>query len=68
MDYNSQNESSFRNVRVHSLTFSYTPESMRCESRTSLLAHTLASPCLGRKPKTRVATLGLQIVGVIKTN
>ncbi len=29
---------------------------MRCDSRASLLAHTLASPCLGRKPKARVAT------------
>jgi len=68
LDYNSQNESSFGSVRVHSLTLSYTPKSMRCESRTSLLAHTFASPCLGREPKARVATLGLQIVGVIKTN
>jgi len=43
-------------VRVHSLTFSYTPGSMKCDSQASLLAHTLANPCLGRKPKARIAT------------
>jgi len=68
LDYNSQSDSSFGSVKVHSLTLSYTPENMRCESRASLLAHTLASPCFGHEPKARVATLGLQIVGVIKTN
>jgi hypothetical protein len=30
---------------------------MRCDSRASLLAHTLASPYLGCKPKTMVTTL-----------
>jgi hypothetical protein len=30
---------------------------MRCDSWTSFLAHTLASPCLGYKPEARVATL-----------
>jgi hypothetical protein len=28
---------------------------MKCDSRASLLAHTFTSPCLGRKPKARVA-------------
>jgi hypothetical protein len=44
-------------VRVHSLTLSYTPESMKCDSRASFLARTFASPCLGRKPKARVVTI-----------
>jgi hypothetical protein len=30
--------------------------SMRCDSRASLLARTLASPCLGHEPKARVVT------------
>jgi len=30
---------------------------MRCDSRASLLACTLASPCLSRKPKVKVATV-----------
>jgi len=55
-DFNSQNGSSLGNVRVHSLTLSYTPRNMRCDSHASLLAHTLASPCFGRKPKARVVT------------
>jgi len=29
---------------------------MKCESWASLLARTFVSPCLGRKPKVRVAT------------
>jgi hypothetical protein len=44
-------------VRVHSLALSYTPKNMRCDSRASLLACTLASPCLGHEPKAKVATL-----------
>jgi len=32
---------------------------IKCDFRTSLLAHTFASPCLCREPKTKVAT-GLQ--------
>jgi hypothetical protein len=55
-DYNSQSGSSLRSVRVHSLTLSCTPGSMRCGSRNPLSAHTLASPCLGCKPKVRVTT------------
>jgi len=54
---NSQSGSSLGNVKVHSLIFSYTPESMRCDSRASLLARTLANPYFGRKPKARVATV-----------
>jgi hypothetical protein len=29
---------------------------MKCDSQASLLAHTFASPCLGHKPKVKVAT------------
>jgi hypothetical protein len=29
---------------------------MKCDSQASLLARTLASPCLGREPKARVVT------------
>ncbi len=32
------------------------PESMWCDSRVSLLARNLATLCLGRKPKPKVAT------------
>jgi hypothetical protein len=42
---------------VHSLTLSYTPGSMKCDSQASLLARTFASPCFYRKPKTKVATI-----------
>jgi hypothetical protein len=38
------------------LTFSYTPKSMKCDSRASFLACTFASPCFGRKPKVKVVT------------
>jgi hypothetical protein len=40
---------------VHSLKLSYTLENMKCDSRASFLARTFASPCLGHKPKVRVA-------------
>jgi hypothetical protein len=43
-------------VRVHSLTLSYTSESIRCDSRASLFAHTLVSPCFGYELKVRVVT------------
>jgi hypothetical protein len=33
---------------------------MKCDSRVSFLACTLASPCLGRKPKVRVVTIAQQ--------
>jgi hypothetical protein len=49
-------------VRVHSLIFSYNPEKMRCDSRASFLALTLASPCISLETKVRVATVnGVQI-------
>jgi len=41
-------------VRVHSLTLSCTPGSIRFSSWASLLSRTLASPCLGHEPKARV--------------
>jgi hypothetical protein len=41
---------------VHSLTLFCTPGNMRCDSRASLLARNLASPCFGYEPKVRVAT------------
>jgi len=50
-DFNSQGGSSLGSVRVHSLTFSFIPGLF-------LLAHNLASPCLGREPKTKIATMG----------
>ncbi len=43
-------------MRVHFLTLSYTPGSIRCASRVSLLSRLLVSLCLGREPKVRVAT------------
>jgi hypothetical protein len=43
-------------VRFHSLAFTCTPESMKCDCRTSFLTRTFASPCLGHEPKARVAT------------
>ncbi len=61
-DSNSQNVSSLGSVKVHSLTLFCTPRSMRCDSRASFLARTLANPCLGHKPKARVATLSWPMV------
>jgi hypothetical protein len=55
-DSNSQSGNSLGSVKVHSLTLSYIPVKMKCDSRASLLAHTLASHYFGRKPKARVAT------------
>jgi len=55
-DSNSQSGSSLGSVRVHSLTISYIPRVMRCDSWASLLACNLASPCLGCEPKARVVT------------
>jgi len=56
-DSNSQSGSSLGSVKVHSFIVSYTPGNMKCDSRASLLAHTLASPCLGCRPKVRVAII-----------
>ncbi len=55
-DSNSQSGSSLGSVKVHSLTLSCTPRSMRCDSQDSLLARPLASLCLGREPKAKVVT------------
>jgi len=46
-------------VCEHSLTLSYTPGNMKCDSRASLLAHTFASPSFGREPKAKVVTTHL---------
>jgi hypothetical protein len=46
-------------VEVQSLTLSYTPGNMKCDSQASFLACTFASPCLGHKPKVRVVTNAL---------
>jgi hypothetical protein len=53
---NLQSGSSLGSVKVHSLTLSYIPKSMKCDSWTSLLARTFTSPYLSREPKARVAT------------
>ncbi len=53
-------ESSLESVRVHSFTLSCTPESIKCDSRASLLARTFASPCFSREPKARVVTICYQ--------
>jgi hypothetical protein len=53
---NSQSGSSLGSARVHSLTLSYTPENMKCDSQASFLACTFASPCVECKPKVRVVT------------
>jgi len=65
-DSNSQNGSSLGSVRVHSLTLSYIPGSMRCDSWASLLAYALASPCLGLEPKAKVETLYVEVANVLK--
>jgi len=52
---------SLGSVTVHSLTLSCTPKSMKCDSQASLLAHTFINPCLGCKPKAKVATIVLII-------
>jgi hypothetical protein len=54
---NSQSGSSLGSVEVHSLTFSHTPRSMKCDSRASLLAHIFVSSYLGHEPEARVVTL-----------
>jgi hypothetical protein len=42
---------------IPSLTLSYTPMSIKFDSQVFLLAHTFVSPCFGRKPKVKVATI-----------
>jgi len=46
-------------VRVHSLTPSYTPGNMRCDSSASSWPATLQPLCLGREPKARVGTFSI---------
>jgi len=46
---------SLESVRVHSLTLSCTLGSMKCDSQASYFSCTFTSPCLGCKPKARVA-------------
>jgi hypothetical protein len=58
-DFNFESGSSLGSVEVHSFTFSDTPENMKCDSPTSLLVCTFASPCLGCKPKAKIATSSL---------
>jgi hypothetical protein len=41
----------------HTLPYSQSPGSMKCDSQAFLLACTFASPCLGHEPKARV-TIG----------
>jgi hypothetical protein len=41
---------------VHSLTLSYTPGSMKCDSWDSLLTSTFTNPCLGHKLKVKIVT------------
>jgi hypothetical protein len=55
-DSNSQHGSSLGSVRVHSLTLSYIPGSMWCDSRPSSWPAPLQPHCLGHEPKVRVAT------------
>jgi hypothetical protein len=62
-DSNSQSASSVWNVGVPSLTLSYTPRSMKCDSRASLLAHTLQALALVMSPR-----LGLQQKGYCDGN
>jgi hypothetical protein len=56
-------ESSLGGVRVHSLTLSYTPGSMRCDSQASFLACNFASPYFGRKPKAKVTIASHNVFG-----
>jgi hypothetical protein len=53
-DSNSQNGSSLGSANVHSFTLSYTPKNIRCDSRASFSARTLASPYFGHEPKAIV--------------
>jgi len=57
----SQSGSCLRSVRVHSLTLSYTPESMWCDSRASSWPTSLQPLCFDHKPKARVATINLEM-------
>ncbi len=56
LDSISQSGNCLGSVRVHSLTLSYTPGSMWCDSRAFSWPTPLQPLCLGREPKARVAT------------
>jgi len=60
-DSNSQSVNSLGSLRVHSLTLSCTPESMKCDSGASYLVRTFESPYLGREPKAWVVTFRVQL-------
>ncbi len=62
---NSQNGSSLGSVSVHSFTLSYIPGSMRCDSRASFLARTLANPYLNHEPKAKVVTSKIHILYIV---
>ncbi len=49
----------------HTLPYSQSPGSMKCNSRASFLDRTFASLCLGCEPKVRVATTNLLTWGSI---
>jgi hypothetical protein len=61
-DSNSQSGSPFGSVWVHSLTLSYTPGNMKCDSRVSLSTHTFPNPCFDHEPKVRVATFIYKLI------
>jgi hypothetical protein len=50
----------------HSLTLSYTPRSMKCDSWASLLARTLVNSYFGHEPKVRVVTFLLNQITCLK--
>jgi len=51
-----QSESPFGSVWVHSLTPSYIPRGMKCDSWASLLVHTFVNSCFDCVPKAKIAT------------
>ncbi len=53
-DYNSQNGSSFGSVKVHSLTFLWTPKSMRCDPGLPSWPTTLQAIALVASPRLRL--------------
>jgi len=56
----SQSGSCLGSVRAHSLTLSYTPGSLWCDSRASPWPAPLQPLCLGHEPKARVTTIIIQ--------
>jgi hypothetical protein len=58
----SQSGSCLGSVRVHSLTLSYTPGSMWCDSRAFSWPAPLQPLGLGREPKAKVATFNLELL------